>query len=298
VRIPLQIACLSALSLLPGFAAAAGDGSFCKTPMTSDSYFRSDASVDLYNSLLWMGGAAALSFGVHPSSRWSDTNSFDREISDGLRADSASAREDAALASDVLLAFTAGAMPLAAIAQPLFDGDCEEAYDMATDALESVSLTLFVTEAVKVIAGRDRPFVESCDSNPPRDAECGKRDRFESFFSGHASVAGAGAGVSCAFAIRRQTWGESKTAQVVPCLLGASAAVTTGVLRIVADRHWGTDVLVGLGVGATIGYLDTWGPFDHLRFEMESDDHAWQVRGMVLPYAADGALGARVALTF
>jgi hypothetical protein len=289
------------LSLIPPTSARAEESqgkSFCKTPMTRSSFFESDASKDLYNSLLWLGGTSALNFGAKPTRRWSGTNDFDEEIRDGLRGNSVSSRESAALASDLLLGFTAGLMPIAAISRPLLEGDCEEAYDMATDALESVALTLFVTEAVKVVAGRERPYVGACDGTPPSDAECGKRDRFASFFSGHSSVAAAGAGVSCAFAIRRDTWGDSATAQALPCMLGVGAAIATGTLRIVADRHWGTDVLVGLGLGATIGYLDTWGPFDYLQFEVETSDRSRQVKGMVLPYAGDGALGVRIALTF
>ncbi len=296
--IALLIACVWATA--PAFARseASQDGTFCKTPMATSSFLVSDASKDLYNSLLWLAGTSVVNFGVKPRGRWSGTNTFDTGIRDGLRGDSVSTRKSAALASDVLLGVSAGLIPLAAISRPLLEGECEEAYDMATDALESLALTLFVTETVKVIAGRERPFTEACDSTPPRDADCRKRDRFESFFSGHASMAAAGAGVSCDFAIRRRTWGESATAQALPCALGVSAAVATGALRIVADRHWGTDVFVGLGLGFTIGYLDTWGPFDYLDFEMESSNRSWQVRGILLPYAGDGEIGARIALAF
>jgi hypothetical protein len=199
----------------------------------------------------------------------------------------------------VMLGVSAGALPLAAIGHALYQGECHEAYDMTTDAMESIFLTLFITEAAKNITGRERPYVQECDrSRPPSDADCNDNDRKQSFWSGHASTAAAGAGLGCAWAIKRRTWGESATARTAPCVLGVSAAVTTGVLRIVADKHWGTDVLVGLAVGGTVGYFDTWGPFDLLRFEAHSDDRAWNAQGIVLPYAAEGEFGARLRVAF
>jgi membrane-associated phospholipid phosphatase len=287
------------LVLLASAPMRAADESFCNTPMTRDAFLASDASKDLYNSLVWFGAAGAIHFGATPTRRWSSKNGFDDEIRSGLRGNTVSRRRDARLASDLLLGVSVGLLPVAAIGRTLFDRDCEQAYDMTTGVLESVSLTLFVTEAVKALAGRERPFVDGCDApTRPSDSDCGDLDRFQSFFSGHASIAAAGAGVSCAFAIRRKTWGESKTAQALPCALGVGAALTTGALRIVTDKHWGSDVLVGLGVGALIGYFDTWGVFDLLEFELPSGDPARQTTGMLLPYSNQGALGASISLKF
>jgi hypothetical protein len=271
---------------------------FCRRPLSSDALFRSKASTDLYNAGLWMGGAAAVEFGATPKTRWTRENSFDNDIRDSFRAGSETSREDAGTASDVLLGVTAGLLPLVSIGKTLSERDCHEAYDMATDLAESVTLTLFLTEATKAIAGRNRPYVQDCDGSPPGDADCGDDGRKQSFFSGHSSLAAAGAGLSCSYAIKRKTWGDGRAAQIIPCALGVGAAVTTGALRIVADKHWGTDVIVGLAVGATVGYFDTWGPFDLLRFEARSDDLVWDVRGVVLPYAGDGEVGVRLGLSF
>lgn len=270
----------------------------CNRPFTARDAFRSEASLDLYNGLLWFGGTAAVEYGTTAKRRWTRTNGLDRGIRSGLKAGSASSRDDASTASDVMLGVSAGLLPLAAIGRTLGEGDCHAAYDMATDALESIALTQLLTEAAKTIAGRQRPYGEDCDATPPPDARCGNRDRNQSFWSGHASTAAAGAGVQCAWAIKRGTWGEGTTARALPCALGAGAAVTTGVLRIVADKHWGTDVVVGLTVGGVVGYFDTWGPFDLLRFEARSDDRAWDLRGLVLPYAGRGEVGARLRVVF
>ena len=277
---------------------AASRSGFCSRPFTSDSLFRSEASKDLYNAALWMSGVAAIQFGATPEARWSQTNSFDDDIRSGLRADSQSRRESADTASDITLGIAAGLIPLVSIGKTLSERDCHEAYDMATDAAEAFTLTLLLTSGTKAIAGRERPFIDECDGSPPGDASCSDPDRKQSFFSGHASLAAAGAGLSCSYAIKRKTWGEGRMARFTPCALGVGAALTTGALRIVADKHWGTDVVVGLVVGATVGYFDTWGPFDLLRFEAELDDLNWDVRGIVLPYADEGEFGLRMAVTF
>ena len=270
---------------------------FCDQALSGQEAFRSEAAGDLYNAALWLGGTAVMQFGVPTDSRWSSRNGLDTGIRDGLRAGSASSREDAATASDVLLGLSAGALPLVSIGKVISDRDCLEAYDMATDMAESIALTLFITEATKSIAGRDRPFARDCKDSPPRDAKCDS-DRRQSFFSGHSSLAGAGAGLSCAYAIKRNTGGEGSAARIAPCAVGAGLALAPGALRLVADTHWSTDVLVGLAVGASVGYFDTWGPFDLLSFEVESNDLAHDIRGIVLPYAARGEIGLRMGLSF
>jgi hypothetical protein len=271
---------------------------FCSRPFTTDSMFRSEASKDLYNAALWMSGTAAIQFGATPATRWSATNSFDNDGRSGLRADSEDARDSASTASDVLLGVTAGLMPLLSIGKTLSEHDCHQAYDMATDAAEAFTLTLLLTSGTKIIAGRERPFVKTCDGSPPGDASCGDPDRKQSFFSGHASMAATGAGLSCSYAIKQKTWGDGTVARFAPCALGLGAAITTGALRIVADKHWSSDVIVGLVVGASVGYFDTWGPFDLLRFEAQSQELGWDMRGIVLPYADDGSYGVRMGLTF
>jgi hypothetical protein len=270
---------------------------YCKRALSADPLVRSRAHADLYNAVLWTGGLAAVEFGATPKIRWTKLNAFDEGIRDGLRAGSPSARDDADAASWAMVGLATGALPLASIGKVFSAGDCLEAYDMATDMAESISLTLFLTQATKAISGRERPYARSCDGSPPRDAVCGS-DRKRSFLSGHASLAGVGAGLSCAFSLDRHAWGEGPTARVLPCVLGAGAAVTAGVLRIVADKHWGSDVIVGLALGAAIGYFDTWGPFDLLRFEMKSNGRARSVRGVVLPFADAGEIGLRLGLSF
>jgi membrane-associated phospholipid phosphatase len=260
---------------------------------------RSEASDDLYHGLAFIGGAAGISLGGSPTRRWSGTNGFDTGIRDGLRLGSTSARQDASLASDVGLIFSAALLPMASIGVKFSrDHDCVETWDMFTDAVESFGLTLFITEAVKLAAGRERPYTEECDGFPPRDASCGSEDRHRSFFSGHASLAAAGAGLSCSYAIQREAWGSSRTAKVAPCALGVVAAFATGALRVAADRHWASDVFVGFAVGAVVGTFDTWGPLDLLKFTTRNSKGHVSSRGIILPHAREGRFGAQLVMVF
>ena len=272
--------------------------SHCKIPVDAHALWQSDAAKDFYNSLAWGVGTGAIHWGTTPATRWTRTNGFDSGIRGGLRLGSANSRKDADFWSDITLVASTGLLPLSGIFVSLRHGDCLEAWDMATDLSESLTLSFFITASVKAIAGRERPYVRECDGSPPSDANCNDANRKLSFFSGHASAAAAGAGVTCAYAIKRKAWGESTAAQVFPCALGIGAAFTTGILRIAADKHWGTDVLVGLIVGGAVGYFDTWGPFDFLKFESHSASGARDVRGVILPYAGSGEIGARMALVF
>jgi membrane-associated phospholipid phosphatase len=70
-----------------------------------------------------------------------------------------------------------------------------------------------------------------------------------SFFSGHSSEVFALTAAS-------GTIGTMRGYRWAPLVwsVGGALAVTTGYLRIAADKHWMTDVLVGAVVGAGIGF--------------------------------------------
>ncbi len=109
----------------------------------------------------------------------------------------------------------------------------------AFQSAEAILATGIVTEGIKIAAGRARPFMnEGNDSFHPASWS---DDRYKSLPSGHASLAFA---VFTPFAENYSRW-----LYLVP------ASVAAG--RVLQDKHWVSDVVVGSCIGFISGYLFT-----------------------------------------
>jgi membrane-associated phospholipid phosphatase len=114
--------------------------------------------------------------------------------------------------------------------------------------VESYAITLAVTQATKKIARRPRPYTRSGD--PPPGVSLDSEEARVSFFSGHSSSSFCMAVATGTIAFARK---EKNAGWVLGS--GLALAATTGYLRIAADRHYFTDVLVGAAVGSAAGFL-------------------------------------------
>ncbi|HEX4353117.1 MAG TPA: phosphatase PAP2 family protein, partial [Polyangiales bacterium] len=128
--------------------------------------------------------------------------------------------------------------------------------------LESLAAAGLISLTAEHAVGRARPYVQDCgadglvrdESGRPLRNHCGSVSDFKSFFSGHAAATGAIAGLTCLHHQHLALYGGG-AADLAPCLFMIALSMTTGVGRIVADRHWASDVLTGWGIGALSGYL-------------------------------------------
>ena len=112
---------------------------------------------------------------------------------------------------------------------------------------EAIVLSGGVTGLIKVVAGRQRPFVN--EDEPWHFAlGQGRRTARTSFPSGHTTAAFAFAGAVSAD-LRRWYPGAGRVA--TPLLY--AGATTVGLSRMYDDRHWASDVLLGAGIGAIVG---------------------------------------------
>jgi len=114
---------------------------------------------------------------------------------------------------------------------------------------ETVVSPMMLNQVIKFSVGRARPFTIGAtpeliaQGNDPPDA-------YISFFSGHTLLAFSSVSAAATLARLRGyklwwlTWA-----------VGLPIAATTGVLRIAADKHWATDVLLGSIVGVAAGVL-------------------------------------------
>lgn len=181
--------------------------------------------------------------------RWCATNGFDTAVRRAFNpslSPSASGIRPAATASDVL-GFAGVPLVVAAI-DALGAKDSPEflktwAVDMVI-ILEATFSALALNQTVKFAAGRGRPF--SVDAPPELLAQAkDPRDANLSFFSGHTTftiglaVSGGVVGLLRGYQSAWLSW-----AVALPM------ALTTATLRMAADKHWMTDILVGAVVGS------------------------------------------------
>ncbi len=110
---------------------------------------------------------------------------------------------------------------------------------------EATVVTMAVTQLAKVIAARQRPFTIGA----PCEAIRLEDDPYTSFFSGHTSI-------SFAVAVSSGTIASMRDYRTAPWIWATAlpVAATAGYLRIAADRHYLTDVLVGAAVGSALGF--------------------------------------------
>ncbi len=150
-------------------------------------------------------------------------------------------KDAAATVSDVALY---SMVTTSLVSAPLFEWSVDEPELAASMvALEALATTALVTNIMKHVVGRQRPYAYGA----------GLDEGYDSFFSGHTSMTFASATLLTVYAYE-YNWLSDTTRWIVPASTYLIAGFT-GYLRVAADRHWLTDVLVGAIVGTGTSYL-------------------------------------------
>jgi membrane-associated phospholipid phosphatase len=180
--------------------------------------------------------------------KWCTPPGFDVSIRNALVW--SSNRGVASSIADGLGAATGAGALAAVIIPPLVAGDARHASDVwaLEDALIVVNtalVNLTVTEVLKVVTARERPayYFHEADQTSSGEAP------YKSFPSGHTSSAFAAASSATTLSFMR---GYSSAPYVAAG--GGALALTTGLFRIFADKHWATDVITGAVLGSAIGF--------------------------------------------
>lgn len=223
-------------------------------PAAGSDNLRIDLGWDL-GLTLGIGGAWILSetlkgYLAPDTCRWCEGNAFDDGARSLLRWDDTAA---AASTSDVLAFALLPAVVLGVNAASARDAGVpvRGAEDMLLVA-QAVAFALAVNQTTKLLTGRERPFVRALEpEHKLRTAD--PADNNMSFFSGHATLAFATA-VSGATVATLRGYDTASYLWVI----GSLMALGTGYLRIAADRHYLSDVLVGIAVGSLIGWAVPW----------------------------------------
>lgn len=153
-------------------------------------------------------------------------------------------RAGAATASDVALFATGGATGL------LLALESRANLGMVREDLTVLAQTVVTASALtnwsKVLFHRPRPYRYVASAT----GTGGAAESGLSFPSGHTSAAFSAAFAYWSMEARRGTAG-AKAPQIATLV---ALATTTGVLRVVARKHFPTDVLAGAALGAAIGW--------------------------------------------
>jgi len=116
-----------------------------------------------------------------------------------------------------------------------------------SDSKLAINLTMMTLEAYSYSGVASFITTETSARQRPDGSDT------QSFFSGHAAISATGAGLTCANHTRIALWGNP-VADVAACVLASANALTTATTRVVADRHYASDVILGTAVGFGFGY--------------------------------------------
>lgn len=205
-------------------------------------------------------GAANLGVGLaFPGERepaWTGRNDFDDGARGAFRLRSREGRRWAGIASDTLwigLTLYPGLVDSLLLAT-LKHKSSDVGWQLFIMYGESSLAAGLVTVATQGLAGRARPLVQACGPGGEYDPHCGSSQQSRSFLAGHVSMAANTAALTCVNQAHLPLYGRGAGGPVACVSLGFAAGAV-GALRIMADKHWASDVLAGAALGVATGAL-------------------------------------------
>ena len=157
--------------------------------------------------------------------------------------------EGAAKRSDVVLFAAFGAAGMVALAHTPKNAFVRDGLVLGSLWFQTNLSTLMLTDLAKNSLRRNRPLVYNSQA-PLIDRM--ESDARKSFFSGHASM------TACNTFFAAKIWTDMHpNSKLKPWVWTAAAAVPAyaALQRVQAGKHYPSDVIVGLAVGAAMGYL-------------------------------------------
>jgi membrane-associated phospholipid phosphatase len=227
-----------------------------------------------------------------PQAKWQGNNFVDDTLRDWLVADSRDGRTRAGRIGDALwLGGTAVPFVVDLPVVLLVHRRPQVAWQLLMMDLEANAIAGFINNALFYEVGRGRPSYASCAADPSYDQLCNATGNNASFPSGHVLGIATAAGLTCVHHKYLPIYGNA-TADASACVLMSVATLATGVTRLVADRHYASDVVVGAGIGFAAGYGLPW----LLHYRRRSEGNGPEANQFFLaPFGGAGSLGLGVA---
>jgi len=119
---------------------------------------------------------------------------------------------------------------------------------MGLHTAEAIGLADVVTVALKMTAGRARPYASADNAANFQLFRGLHSDEYRSFPSGHSTSAFA---FAAAVSSETQRWWPNTRWIIGPILY--SGATLTGMSRIYNQQHWASDVMAGAAIGTLVG---------------------------------------------
>jgi membrane-associated phospholipid phosphatase len=154
--------------------------------------------------------------------------------------------------------------------------------------LEANAVAGFITDALFVSSGRGRPSYPRCATDPNYDSLCGLTANNASFPSGHVLGIATAAGLTCIHHKYLPLY-ANRAADAGVCGFMVLATAVTGVTRVVADRHYASDVVVGAAIGFGAGYGLPW--LLHYRAGAEAPDAS---HVFLVPFGGSRSVGVGI----
>lgn len=176
------------------------------------------------------------------SCRWCTPGSLDGDVAKAVAWSNPGAANTLSNVTQILV-------PVAAIGWGVLQGyrlgDPSAGWSSALLITEATSIAMLANVVVKYAVGRARPYVWLGHGDPYADS----RDANLSFFSGHTTF-------TFAVAVSAGTVFLMQGMPGAGWVLGGGLALAafTGYLRLGAEQHYLTDVLMGAAVGSLVGW--------------------------------------------
>jgi hypothetical protein len=251
-----------ALALFAAMAFASVDAAAQQEPtVTWNPNWRRVHWLEAVNvAALTVGSVLVHGTPVAEEARWDGPILFDRPARNVLKLTTADGQRQAALASDFL--YRSGVLAPYVVDNFVtvlgIHQNADVALQMTIINMQSLGLSGVVTLGVEHAVGRARPYVQDCNPKTGFDKigynNCGGIDDFQSFWSGHSAAVATMAGLTCVHHQKLPLYGGG-VADELACAFMVSVMAASGVLRVLSDRHWTSDVMLGNAFGFFNGYV-------------------------------------------
>jgi membrane-associated phospholipid phosphatase len=171
-----------------------------------------------------------------------------------LRARTPGLRDGVRTASDVTLALSLVQTGLIdGFLIPVADDNWFVAWQLTLMNAQAFALNILVATVLFKTAARGRPAYADCAVDRNSDPLCAS-GTFASFPSSHTSTTFTAAGLTCIHHKYLPLYGGQPW-DAAACASSLVIASATGLFRVVGDRHWLSDIVLGAAFGFSLGYF-------------------------------------------